>query len=678
MIMKKNYIYIGIVTLMLGACTNHELVQDTFPTETPETTIPLDATEGELLVKFTPEMTDILDRTLQSRSAGSPASRSGIPSTDEVLSILGAYQFERVFPVDPRTEERTREAGMHLWYVVRFEKDTDLKTAIERISKLGEVSKVQCNRVIHKNYTRSTFVSAIPSQTLQARTSTNFIFNDPGLPQQWGYINRGNYDFEKEWAPALVGSDVNCEEAWELCTGDPSIIVAVMDEGVMWNHPDLEANMWVNEAETFGATTDADGNGYNGDRYGYNFASDRGYIGSTGSNDTGHGTHVAGTIAAVNGNGLGVCGIAGGNQAAGQAGVKIMSLQIFDDNRAATVLAESKAFKYAADNGAVIIQCSWGYNSSLSNALLGYTPGPASEEEWISLYPLEKESLDYFIHNAGSPNGVIDGGLAIFASGNEYSGMSAFPGAYSKCVCVSAIAADFTPASYTNYGEEVDLSAPGGDSEYYCIPGHEGNDGGMIYSTWVEKGKPSYGYYDGTSMACPHVSGVAALGLSYAAQLRRHFKAEEFISLLKNTAVDIDSYFTGQKLTYYNHSSAGTSATRKELSEYRGKMGRLVDAGALLRAIEGSGSEMRVPNIYVAPEAEEELDLARYYLNGEQLTYTCTITDTSIASATINGTVLKVKGVNTGSTTATIKTSSGKQQNIVITVRKGANNNGWM
>ena len=71
---------------------------------------------------------------------------------------------------------------------------------------------------------------------------------------------------------------------------------------------------------------------------------------------------------------------------------------------------EAKAVKYAADNGAVILQCSWGYNSALANELMGYTPGPGTEEEWVSMYPLEKEAFDYFIHNAGSPNGVIEGG----------------------------------------------------------------------------------------------------------------------------------------------------------------------------------------------------------------------------------------------------------------------------
>ena len=78
---------------------------------------------------------------------------------------------------------------------------------------------------------------------------------------------------------------------------------------------------------------------------------------------------------------------------------------------------------------------------------MGYIPGPATEEEWAATYPLEKEALDYFIHNAGSPNGVIDGGLAIFASGNEYAAQSSFPAAYSKCISVAALAADSSTPS---------------------------------------------------------------------------------------------------------------------------------------------------------------------------------------------------------------------------------------
>ena len=695
--MKKKILYTALFALMLAACSEQELTeQPSTPIGGTEVQLPTDVTSGELLIKFDPAMSEILDRTLKvATRSGGAMTRSGIPSTDEVLDILGTYHFERIFPVDAKNEERTRAAGLHLWYRVKFDENTDLREAANRLGKLGEISKVQGNGHIQRAYKKQNYRSYISESALQQKVASRVVmagnsFSDPGLATQWHYANSGSnlFDYQNELGNGSeIGCDVGCMEAWKKCSGDPSIIVAVLDEGVMNTHPDLAGNIWVNEGEELYADTDADGNGYKDDKYGYNFVSNTGIISWTEASDTGHGTHVAGTIAAMNGNGIGVCGIAGGDGSE-NSGVKLMSCQVFSGDAGVTLDAEARAIKYAADNGAVILQCSWGYNSSLASIIEGYTPGPGSEEEWESLYPLEKEALDYFINNAGSPNGVIDGGLVIFASGNEYAGMPAFPGAYSKCVSVSAVAADFTPASYTDYGKEVTISAPGGDTEYYNPVGKDDpeswTDGiysGSILSTWIQNGTAAYGFMDGTSMACPHVSGVAALGLSYAVKQRRHFKASEFIELLKASTKSLDSWYgNGKVKTYYrNHLSAGASPTRVELSKYIGKMGAgLVDAGMLLNNIEGSGSDMVVPNIYVAESATSTLDLAYYFVNGETLTYTCTSSDPAIATVTVSGTLMKVSGVKTGAARIVVKVSNGSEQTITVTVRKKANDNGWM
>lgn len=695
--MKKKFLYTALFALMLAACSEQELTeQPSTPIGGTEVQLPTDVTSGELLIKFDPAMSEILDRTLKvATRSGGAMTRSGIPSTDEVLDILGTYHFERIFPVDAKNEERTRAAGLHLWYRVKFDENTDLREAANRLGKLGEISKVQGNGHIQRAYKKQNYRSYISESALQQKVASRVVmagnsFSDPGLATQWHYANSGSnlFDYQNELGNGSeIGCDVGCMEAWKKCTGDPSIIVAVLDEGVMNTHPDLAGNIWVNGGEELYADTDADGNGYKDDKYGYNFVSNTGIISWTEASDTGHGTHVAGTIAAMNGNGIGVCGIAGGDGSE-NSGVKLMSCQVFSGDAGVTLDAEARAIKYAADNGAVILQCSWGYNSSLASIIEGYTPGPGSEEEWESLYPLEKEALDYFINNAGSPNGVIDGGLVIFASGNEYAGMPAFPGAYSKCVSVSAVAADFTPASYTDYGKEVTISAPGGDTEYYNPVGKndpeswtDGIYSGSILSTWIQNGTAAYGFMDGTSMACPHVSGVAALGLSYAVKQRRHFKASEFIELLKASTKSLDSWYgNGKVKTYYrNHLSAGASPTRVELSKYIGKMGAgLVDAGMLLNNIEGSGSDMVVPNIYVAESATSTLDLAYYFVNGETLTYTCTSSDPAIATVTVSGTLMKVSGVKTGAARIVVKVSNGSEQTITVTVRKKANDNGWM
>ncbi len=695
--MKKKFFYIAMVALALTGCSDSLSTIDSSEGKA-DITIPSDAEAGELLIKFAPEMSSILDQAQMSKTRSGMATRSGIPSTDEVLDILGSYSFERVFPVDANTEARTREAGLHLWYTVKFDKSTDLKAAAERLKQLGEVTKVQTNGRIKRAYntdSKRIYLSDKALQQKATRAAASGEPNDPGFAYQWHYRNlgAGNYGFENlndNHAGAEAGCDVNAVEAWKTCVGDPSIIVAVLDEGVMYTHPDLAPNMWCNPGETSqGAKADGDGNGYEGDLHGYNFVEESGNITWSDANDSGHGTHVAGTIAAANNNGIGVSGVAGGDGTP-NSGVKIMSCQIFSGQNSVTLAGEARAIKYAADNGAVILQCSWGYNSSESSELSGYTPGPATEKEWAETYPLEKEALDYFINNAGSPNGVIDGGIAVFAAGNEYAGNPAFPGAYSKCVSVASLAADYTPACYTDFGSLVTLSAPGGDLEYYGKIGETedeywaetGEQKGAVLSTLVKNGQPAYGYMEGTSMACPHVSGVAALGLSYAVKQNRHYRAADFISLMKKSVKDLDSHYqNGATKTYYmNHTTVGASPETIELSKYIGKMGAgLIDAAQLLNGIQNKelSSEMKLPNMYVGIEKTTSLSLAAYFA-GQTEGYSCSVANTSVASATIDGKMLIVKGLAAGSTSLTVTAADGTSQTVVVTVRKSAGNNGWM
>lgn len=702
----KRYLFASLLTAsLLSACSDTELVQEGTGTEqTAEMTLPADAIEGELFVKFKPEVEDILEKAgALSRSGNGSQSRSSIPSVDEVLDIAGAYTFQRVFPVDTRHEDRTRTNGLHLWYLVRFDKNKDLKEVAQELAALSEVQTVECNREIKRAYDPHRRAVAVKETTARAAQALqeNLPFNDPRLQDQWHYINNGTVlnntedqaeavraDFPVYTEGSYAGFDVNCEEAWKKTTGDPSIIVAVMDEGVMYTHPDLAANMWTNPGETtIGGDKDMDGNGYKGDVHGYNFVDDTGLISWSDPNDSGHGTHVAGTIAAVNNNGLGVCGIAGGDGTP-DSGVKIMSCQIFSGENSATMLAEAQAIKYAADNGAVILQCSWGYMSGKADPYTYGTAGPTSDEEWGSTYIMEKEVIDYFLHNAGDPNGVIEGGLVIFAAGNEYAPMSSYPGAYEQCISVASIGPDGTPAPYSNFstpsGSKNMITAPGGDGE-----GTQ-RERALVLSTMpmsaVETGgsalEGGYGYMEGTSMACPHVSGVAALGLAYAAKLHKHYRAEDFKQLLLESVDNLDDSYAGRTKDYwYAFSSFPESAPHMtlELNKYRGKIGGLIDAATVLANIDGdeyNGHPMKMPNLTVSVEGTVGHDLSHTY--GSISDVSCTPSDATVASVTVENNRLIVKGLKKGSTLATLQfTQNGQSQTatFVITVRSTS---GWM
>ena len=281
--------------------------------------------------------------------------------------------------------------------------------------------------------------------------------DDPMFAQDWGLDNTGQ---SVQSATGTADADIDAPEAWDQTTGSANVVVGVVDTGVDYTHADLAANIWTNPGETGGGKesngVDDDGNGYVDDWHGWNFG--------LGTNDpidlVGHGTHVAGTIGAAGDNGTGVAGV--------NWNVQIMPLRVADGTGALSDAGVAAAFAYAGRMGAQVVNASLGgsYTSSAELAAINGAPNTL------------------FVVSAGNSNQNI-----------KTTAVSPCTLPAANVVCVGATGPTDARASFSNYAPtQVDIAAPGVNI-LSTLPGDQ------------------YGYYNGTSMASPHVAGVAGPGL---------------------------------------------------------------------------------------------------------------------------------------------------------------------
>lgn len=460
--------------------------------------IPEDAYEkGILKIKLVESFTDHLDNIPVGLNENGIV-YFDINNIDQLNQQYGAKGFNKLFGnQDPslKFSERHRAWGFHLWFTLFFDENTDIKELVRAYEQLPEVSiaeplyktKLMTSDPINFQIGGEGDEPKKPvGNTPPLPSAIDWTPNDPSYNVQWHYHNTGQQS-------GTVDADIDLPEAWNIETGNSNVIVSVHDMGVQYNHSDLNGNMWINSDEIAGNGIDDDLNGYVDDIYGYDFYNNNGSI------EAGyHGTHVAGTVSAETNNGSGVAGVAGGSGS--NDGVRIMTCMVYHPTNPGGV-GHHLAPVYAADNGACIEQNSWGYTN------------PNSYDQAVL------DAIDYFNINGGGD--ALSGGITIYAAGNSNSNGNYYPGCYSGTFAVAATNNQDIKAWYSNYGTWVDISAPGGETDVVTARG--------VYSTYTTS---TYNYLQGTSMACPHASGVAALIISYA---YGQLTAGEVADILRNT-----------------------------------------------------------------------------------------------------------------------------------------------
>ncbi|MCE5322052.1 S8 family serine peptidase [bacterium] len=454
-----------------GQATNAELQM---PTSKPKTQgSSSEFVAGEIIVKFKSTAAAGIVSTAQSIEASQL-----VPSLQSLSRLNTRYklkEMEALFKSVSRSEQRKISEGRK----GIFKQDsTEQSRGFEKIFKLKFDKDADVQRIAQAYALNENVEFAQP----------NYIYKADMVPNDYYY----NTDLQNlpvhSWFqsyPDLWGiKQIDCEQAWDYAQGE-GVVVAVVDTGVDRSHPDLADNMWTNSNEIPNNGIDDDDNGYVDDVFGWNFCNNT----NDPSDDYGHGTHCAGTIAAIGNNSIGVIGVA--------PQAKIMALKFLSSSGSGTSDNGALAICYAADNGAKVISNSWGSDGTTSN-------------------PVIENAIDY----ARSLGCVV----VVSAGNSNHDVANASPAGYAPAVTVAALDYQDCRAYFSNFGSGVDVSAPGVD--ILSLRASETD----IYKNGGSQVVDSIYYRaSGTSMACPHVSGAVAVIMSSHPDWTSD-KVEEFLT----------------------------------------------------------------------------------------------------------------------------------------------------
>lgn len=397
--------------------------------------------KGEVLVRLKKKI-ESLDSGKKAVSLSDLEKRTG--SDQKLARVFNKYKVKRIEKIEQKNLEGEGARLLSRVYKLYFDEE-ELRKAVKKNFKEVEKFKDEARELDEARV----MVSLLKKESEYVELAEpNYIYsieevipNDVDFEKQWGLKNNDN-----------LGNDISATYAWEKTTGSEDITVAVLDTGLDFNHQDFGLEkIWVNEDEIEGNGIDDDNNGYIDDVNGVNFLS----LGSRPVDDHGHGTHVSGIIAAKTDNNLGMAGICWQG--------KIMPVKFLDNEGRGSVDSAILAVLYAVENGAEVINASFG--------------GGQSE--------LLKDAV-----NLALENNVVFVAAAGNSSSSDLSRI--YPAGIEGVVTVGALSKGGAKTGFSNYGEFMEVIAPG-----------EG-----IYSTFING---EYREWSGTSMAAPHVSGVAAL-----------------------------------------------------------------------------------------------------------------------------------------------------------------------